>query len=115
MNYSNPILICDNNAEFRALVREMLTKNGFFHVMEAAKGSEALEVLRVKNDIFVLISAKEVSAEITDILLSQNNYLIFTDNIDPLTLTLSAKLGVGHVMSYPFHSQKLMDKIHSFL
>lgn len=115
MNYSNPILICDDNQEFRALVRDMLTKNGFFHVMEVASGEEAIEILRVKKDYFVLMNSRQVTVEITDYLLSQNNYIIFADNADPLTLSLSAKLGVNHIMSYPFHSKKLMDKIHSLL
>jgi CheY-like chemotaxis protein len=52
MNLSNPILICDENEEFRILVRDMLTKNGFFHVLEALNSTEAAELLKNKNDFW---------------------------------------------------------------
>jgi CheY-like chemotaxis protein len=115
MNFSNPILICDENPEFRFLLRDMLTKNGYFHVLEASHAQEALEILRVKKDYFVLIEAKELSSEVSSALLSQKNFIVFAENHNPLTLTLSAKLGVEHVMTYPFHSRKLMEKINSLI
>jgi DNA-binding NtrC family response regulator len=115
MNFSNPILICDENEEFRILVRDMLTKNGFFHVLEASNTNEAMEILKNKNDFFVLIEAKALSAEVTPALERQKNFIVFADHRRPETLTLAARLGVNHVMSFPFHSRKLIDKINSLL
>ncbi len=115
MNLSNPILICDENEEFRILIRDMLTKNGFFHVLEAVNGIEATDILKNKNDFFVIIEAKAIDQEMNLILKKQKNFIVFAENSLAETVLLSAKLGVEHVMSYPFHSRKLIDKINSFL
>jgi DNA-binding response OmpR family regulator len=115
MNFSNPILICDENEEFRILIRDMLTKNGFFHVIEAVNSNEAIEVLKNKKGYFVLIEAKELNSEIVSTLQRQKNYIIFADNMEESTILLSAKLGVEHIMSYPFHSRKLIEKINSLI
>ncbi len=115
MIFSNPILICDENEEFRILIRDMLTKNGFFHVLEASNTQEAIQILREKHDFFVLIESKALTSEISTILEEQKNFIVFADSQEERTLTLSARLGVHHIMSYPFHSRKLMDKINSLL
>ncbi len=115
MNYSNPILICDENEEFRALIRDMLTKNGFFHVIEASNSNEAIDIINGKNDFFVLIEAKVLSSEIYLQLESQKNFIVFADVHEEATQILSARLGVSHIMSYPLHSRKLIDKINSLL
>ncbi len=115
MNYPNPILICDENEHFRSLLREMLTKNGFFHVIEAVKTDEALTLMKQRKDFIVLITAQKFSSEMIDSLQSQKSFLVFADGKDSHTLTLAARLGVNHLISYPFHSQKLIEKIHSLL
>jgi AmiR/NasT family two-component response regulator len=115
MNLSNPILICDENEEFRILIRDMLTKNGFFHVLEAVNSNEANEILKNKTDYFVIIEAKALNHDTNLLLQKQKNFIVFADNSSPETILLSAKLGVNHVMSYPFHSRKLIDKINSLI
>lgn len=115
MNYPNPILICDENESFRSLLREMLTKNGFFHVIEAAKSEEAVSLMKERKDFFVLISSQKFSSEMIELLQSQRSFLIFAEGKDPGTLTLAARIGVEHIISYPFHSQKLIEKMHSML
>lgn len=115
MNFSNPILICDENEDFRILIRDMLTKNGFFHVVEASDANEAIEYMRGKNDYLVLIDSKVLSGEVSSSLEKQKDYVIFSENSDPKTALLAARVGVHHIMSYPFHSRKLMEKINSLL
>jgi DNA-binding NtrC family response regulator len=115
MNLSNPILICDEKEEFRVLIRDMLTKNGFFHVFEAASSEEAKELLNNKNDFFVIIESRAINKEIHDLLGKQKNFIIFADHSDPKTFLLCTQLGVNHVMSYPFHSRKLIEKINSLI
>ncbi len=115
MNFSNPILICDENEEFRILIRDMLTKNGFFHVLEASNTKEAIQILKEKHDFFVLIESKALTSEISTTLEALKNFIVFADSQDERTLTLSARLGVHHIMSYPIHARKLMDKINSLL
>lgn len=115
MNFSNPILICDENEEFRILIRDMLTKNGFFHVVEAANAHEAMNLLKERKDYFVLLDSKITGSEILSVVKMQKDFIIFTDKDDEKTVSLAASLGVNHLMSYPFHSRKLLDKINSLL
>lgn len=115
MNLANPILICDENEDFRGLLREMLTKNGFFHVLEAATAEEAIELLRDKDGYFILIESKAFTSDILTAVKRQRNFLVFADSSEDKTVLLSAQLGVEHVMSYPVHSRKLIEKINSLL
>lgn len=115
MNFTKPILICDENEEFRILVRDMLTKNGFFHIVEASKSEEALTILKKQTNHFVLINAHELNLALTEELSKQGNYLVMANNNSPETLTLSARLGVNSILSFPFHSKKLIDKINTLI
>jgi DNA-binding NtrC family response regulator len=115
MNFANPILICDENEEFRILVRDMLTKNGFFHVLEAVNAQDAIDILREKKGYFILIESKALTNEMSETIQRQKNFIIFAENNDSKTMILSARLGVDHIMSYPFHSKKLIDKINSLI
>jgi DNA-binding NtrC family response regulator len=115
MNFSNPIIICDENEDFRILIRDMLTKNGFFHVVEASSADEALEFLSAKKDYLVLADARILSGTLSASLLKQKNFVIFADHSRSSTALLAAKVGVHHIMSYPIHSRKLVQKINSLL
>lgn len=111
MNYSNPILICDENEEFRVLVRDMLTKNGFFHVVEASTSNEAVDFLRGKNEYLVLVHAAMMTKDLSSHLSKQKDFVIFADNAEAETALLAARVGVHHIMSYPFHSRKLINRL----
>ena len=111
MNFSNPILICDDNEEFRVLVRDMLTKNGFFHVVEASTVNEAIDFLRGKNDYLVLVHAGIMTKDLSPYLTKQKDFVIFADNTEAETALLAARVGVQHIMSYPFHSRKLINRL----
>ncbi len=113
MNFSNPILICDENEEFRILIRDMLTRNGFFHVVEASNTEEALEYLKTKNEYFVLISANTLTNESLQLLQDQKSFLVLAENSNPKTIFLAAKLGVDKILSHPIHTRKLMTRINS--
>jgi DNA-binding NtrC family response regulator len=114
MNFSKPIIICDESEEFRNLLREMLIKNGFFHLVEASNAEEIKDALKERKEAFILIHSRLITNEIEGILLKQNDYIVFADNQEPSTVILAAKMGVNHIMSYPFHSRKLLEKMSSF-
>jgi DNA-binding NtrC family response regulator len=115
MNFSNPILICDENEHFRVLIRDMLTKNGFFHVVEASSTEEAQTYLSEKQDYFVITDSRILNHQLSASLLRQKSFLIFANHRDPTTPLLAAKVGVRHVINYPVHSRKLVEKIHQLL
>ncbi len=93
----------------------MLTRNGFFHVLEAYNGIEAIELLKDTNNYFVVMSAKELSPELSKALKRQKNFIVLSNNSDPKTTSLAIDLGVGHMVSYPLQSRKLIEKINSLL
>lgn len=115
MNYANPILICDENEEFRILIRDMLTKNGFFHILEASNPGEAIEILKDRKNYLLLLEARMLNENQNLIkeILNKKNFIVFADHHESSILGLVAKLGVEHIMSYPVHSKKLLDKINS--
>ena len=113
MNYANPILICDENEEFRILIRDMLMKNGFFHILEAHSTEETMKFLSEKKDYLLLLSGKILSEELIHALIHRKDFIIFADGKAPSTLTMASRLGVEHIMSLPVNSKKLLKKLNS--
>ena len=115
MNFAKPILICDENEEFRGLVREILTKNGFFHIVEASATEEALTLLQSEKEFFIIAHPALLNHKFISFLSHHRHFLILADNQRPDTVVLAAKLGVEHIISFPVHSRKLMDKMSSLI
>ncbi len=113
MNFSTPILICDENEEFRILLREMLTKNGYFHIVEASNEAEAMGHLGSRTGFLVLVNGAFASDSLLEKVRSQRDFVIFADPAESLGQSLAMRLGVAHVMSYPVHSRKLLEKFNS--
>ncbi len=113
MNFSTPILICDENEEYRILLREMLTKNGYFHIVEASTEAEALSHLGGRMGFLVLVNGALASDSLLEKVRAQRDFVIFADPKDPTGQALAMRLGVSHVMSYPVHSRKLLEKFNS--
>lgn len=112
MNLSTPIIICDENEEIRLLLKEMLTKHGYFHLLEAHSPAELLQ-LYVEGH-FVLLQKNFLNIEIKKILLPTKKFLIIAQNDEENTVTLSAIFGVQHLISFPYTSRSLVEKINSF-
>jgi DNA-binding NtrC family response regulator len=115
MNFSTPILICDENEEFRILLREMLTKNGYFHIVEASTEVEALGHLGSRTGLLVLVNGALASNSLLEKVRTQRDFVVFADPSETLGQTLAMRLGVAHVISYPVHSRKLLEKFNSLL
>jgi len=110
MNLSQPILLCHQNEDFRSLIRDMLTKNGFFHVVEANSPSEMSE--KELSTHFLVLEGKSL---VTSMLSDKKNFLIIAQSEDPKTLTQVAVLGPEHFLSFPFSSQRLIGRILKLL
>lgn len=115
MNFAKPILICDENEGFRDLIREMLTKNGFFHIVEASNSEETLKHLQDKKEYFVIIHSSLLNNELSKLMGSHKDFLVLANNMQESTVMLAATLGVDHILSFPIHSKKLMEKMESLL
>lgn len=115
MNFAKPILICDENEGFRDLIREMLTKNGFFHIVEASNSEEALRHLQDRKDYFVIIHSSLLNNELSRLISHHKDFLVLANNLQERTVMLAATLGVEHILSFPIHSKKLLEKMNSLL
>jgi DNA-binding NtrC family response regulator len=111
MNLSIPILVCDQNEEIRILLKNMLTKYGYFHLHEAQSSEEVLQIMSENH--FVLIHKSLINAEIRDILIRRNKFLITSPTLDEETVQLSAIFGVQNIISFPYSSKSLFEKINS--
>ncbi len=113
MNFSTPILICDDNEEFRLLLRDMLTKNGYFHIVEASTEAEALAHLGGRTGFLVMVNGTFVTDLLLENVRAQRDFVVFADPREGLGQALAMRLGVTHVMSYPVHSRKLLEKFNT--
>lgn len=113
MNLSIPIIICDENEEVRLLIKEMLIKHGFFHLVEAHTNEEVAQLTTTNH--FIIIHKKLLGGILREQILRAKNYLIVAQNDDEETVKLSAIYGVKHLISFPYTSKSLVDKITSLL
>ncbi len=113
MNLAIPFLICDENEEVRLLIKGMLSKHGYFHLIEAQNAEEILHSYSEKQ--FILVQKKLINDEVKNILSKKNHFIIFAQSQDQELVTLAAHYGVKHVVSFPYSSKSLVDKINSIL
>jgi len=112
MNYSQPFFICHENEDFRALLREMLTKLGYYHILEISSQSRLLESLHGnKKAPFYIIQGELLNEDISKYFQKKNDLIIISQSQAPKMLSLSAQFGVSRLLSFPFSSQILAKKI----
>jgi DNA-binding NtrC family response regulator len=113
MNLSVPIIICDENDDIRLILKEMLTKHGYFHIVEAHSSQEMLQL--ISDEQFVLIHKNLLNDQIKKILSPRNNFLIIAQQDSADMLNLAAHFGVNHLISFPYTSRALVEKINTLL
>ena len=113
MNLSTPIIICDENEEIRLLLKEMLTRHGYFHLVEASSSEEVLQL--IMNQQFILIHKNLINEKIKSILSHWEKFLIIAQADSAETVNLSANFGVKHLISFPYTSKSLVEKINELL
>jgi DNA-binding response OmpR family regulator len=115
MNHSPPILICETNEELRALLREMLIKHGHFHLLEVQSEQELAKALHSQEDQFLLIEKKLLGPELRQRLRQRDKFIVFAQPDDEETPILASLFGVRHIVSFPYSSKSLSDKIGELL
>jgi response regulator RpfG family c-di-GMP phosphodiesterase len=111
MNLSTPILISHTSAAFRSLLKEMLIKHGFFHLMEAAGTKDTLELFASEKPHFTLIETTLLTPEVTSLMNGSKDFLIIGNTQEATVIKLIARLGVKHFLSFPFSSSDLVKKM----
>jgi DNA-binding response OmpR family regulator len=112
MRHSLPILLCSSNEDFRSLVREMLGKNGFFHVLEAGDRSETKDLMKGQGqNALTIIQMDLLDEEISKGLQKNGQFIVLSQADSDESIMKSAVLGVEHFLSFPFSSRHLLEKI----
>lgn len=116
MRHSLPIFLCSSNEDFRALIREMLGKNGFFHILEAGSIHETQDLLKVHTEnALTIIQGDLLNDEITKRLKKNGQFIVLSQTDNDESILKAAVLGVEHFLSFPFSSRHLMEKIDQLI
>lgn len=116
MRHSLPILLCSNNEDYRSLLREMLGKNGFFHVLEAGNTNEAKDLMKGQGqNALTIIQIDLLDNEISKSLRKNGQFIVLSQSDSEENIVKSAILGVEHFLSFPFSSRHLLEKIDSLI
>lgn len=111
MNLSMPIIIYEEREEISAVLRDMLTKHGFFHLFEFRDEKEMMDVIDSEDRQFLILNSKFISSKLQKIISKRRNFLIFSQPDDEKTIHLANIYGVDHILSFPYSSKVLIEKI----
>jgi DNA-binding NtrC family response regulator len=113
MNLSIPILICDEREEIRLLIKTMLAKQGFFHMIEVQSGVELNPIL--SEETFVIIQRKLLHDSLAKKLKISGRFLIICPQETQDIVKLSSEYGITHLITFPYSSQGLKSKIEKIV
>lgn len=107
-----PLLIFHSNNEFRSMLKDMLIKHGFFYLLDTGDNEIFWELREKNKKHFILIENNLVDKEIIgQFSTHQSNFLILGQTDEKKTHELSTLFGSNAIMSFPFPSEKLREKI----
>lgn len=89
----------------------MLTKHGFFHLVEAISSEEVLQLAAKDKKHFMLIHKDLLNENVKSLLASRAHFLVISPTEDNDTLELASRYGVSHLISFPYSSKGLAEKI----
>jgi response regulator RpfG family c-di-GMP phosphodiesterase len=116
MKLAQPIYICSFSQDFRSLIREMLTKHGFFHFVEISSASELMALgQKEKKDSFIILQKHLLNRAVQEWIHKKKNFIIIAQPEEDDILQVTSALGVERFLSFPFSSQVLLEKISQFL
>src|SRR5512138_2954637 len=113
------ILVADDKANIRNLVREYLEAEGF-HVVIAADGREALYAARAEKPDLILLDIMMPEMSGYDFLKayrkeSETPIILLTAKLDETDKVLGLELGADDYVTKPFGMKELTARIHAVL
>ena len=112
MNLATPIIIVHPKEDFRSLLRDMLIKHGFFRLIEASTGEELHALLKENvNERFFLVHSNLIDEIAIEAFTKSEKFIVFAQPDDKRVIPLSTRLGVKRIISFPFSSQYLVERI----
>jgi two-component system OmpR family response regulator len=117
--YTNTILIVDDDAEIRDLLRTLLSKHGFV-VFEAENGKEMFRIMKQKSiDIILLDIMLEDSDGIEICKQIRKNssipLIMISAMSEPTDRVLGLEFGADDYITKPFYSREVVARIKSLL
>ena len=114
------ILIVDDNAPFRMLVRAFLLKEDY-RVIEAENGLQAMEMLEENKPGLLLLDLQMQPMGGFDFMLEYNNrgykmpVVLITADPSSDILTRSSKLGFAGVLKKPVNEERILQIVKRFI
>ena len=106
------ILIFHSNDQFRSMLKDMLIKHGYFYLLDTSDESVFWRLKENNNEQFILIESDLVSRRVIEEFKNRKkSFLILGQVEEKKTHDLSTLFGVESLMSFPFPSVKLSEKI----
>ncbi len=91
----------------------MLTKHGFFHLIEAQSTEEILQFMNEKQ--FIITHKDLLNDKLKKLLAEKKHFIVLSPAETEETILLSAYFGVKHIVSFPYSSKSIVEKISSLL
>ena len=91
----------------------MLTKHGYFHLLEAANADEFSQL--ITSEQFILIHKNFINPGIKFQLAERERFLIIGQADSTDTTLLATTFGVKHLISFPYTANSLVTKINDLL
>lgn len=106
------LLIFHSNNEFRSMMKDMLVKHGFFYLLDTAESEVFWELKEKNSKHFILVENKLVDKKLIEQFSSKkSHFLILGQTDEKKTHELSTLFGTDAIISFPFPSEKLREKI----
>lgn len=118
------VLIVDDDATLRRIVRTLMTQIGYKNLIEAEDGQEALEFLQENQDIGLILcdwdmprmDGLELLQHIrNDDTLAETPFIMVTAQDNKEKIIIAAKAKVSQYIVKPFTAQALREKINKVL
>lgn len=116
-----PILVVDDHAAMRAILRSQLKQLGYENVAEAADGGAALALLAERPFVLVIsdwnmepVGGAELLQRMrADGRFSDIPFIMMTSEVRRENIEAAARAGVSDTMLKPFNVETLKDKLES--
>lgn len=116
MNSSIPFLICHHNKFYRVFLKEMLSKIGFYHILDVEKFemTENYDFFKNSKNIFFLIEREQLNHAILSQIASRK-FMILEKGESEEIINITAKFGLERILRFPFSSDYLQKKIEKII
>lgn len=118
------VLVVDDYATMKRIIRNLLKQLGFNNTVEASDGGEALQVLKHDNEIGLVISdwnmepmtgLQLLEAVRSDAQLKELPFIMVTAESKTENVVTAKKAGVSNYIVKPFNAETLKGKMSSVL